>query len=150
MSKPVSVVIVSFLLLLGCSTTPDNLGVKDAQLTPCPYTPNCVSSYATNKIHFVAPIYYTGTTQEAQTQLLGILKELERTKIVTVQENYIRAEFTSNIFRFVDDVEFYFPTSDKAEIVIHFRSASRIGFSDLGANQRRIEKIRDKFNALKG
>ncbi|MCG6201638.1 DUF1499 domain-containing protein [Psychromonas antarctica] len=37
---------------------------------------------------------------------------MKRTKITETQENYIRAEFTSQIFRFVDDVEFYFTVTE--------------------------------------
>ena len=64
-----------------------------------------------------------------------------RTRILTKEEDYIRVEYTSRLFRFVDDVEFYFPE----EPVIHVRSASRLGYSDLGANRRRVERIRELF-----
>ena len=65
-----------------------------------------------------------------------------RTTVVTVQENYIHAEFTSRLFRFVDDVEFCFDDDHKT---IHLRSASRTGYSDLGVNRKRIERIRQRF-----
>jgi len=42
---------------------------------------------------------------------------------------------------FVDDVEFFFPDT----AVIHMRSASRVGYSDFGANRKRLEKIRQRF-----
>ncbi len=48
-------------------------------------------------------------------------------------------EFTSFLLRFVDDVEFLFDDETKT---IHFRSASRTGYGDLGANRRRMEEIR--------
>ena len=57
---------------------------------------------------------------------------------------FIHVEFTSNIFRFIGDVEFYLTEQG----VIHFRSASRIGYSDLGVNRRRIEMIRIAFNNI--
>jgi uncharacterized protein (DUF1499 family) len=47
---------------------------------------------------------------------------------------------------FVDDVEFLIDDSAK---VIHVRSASRLGQSDLGVNRQRIETIRVKLNELK-
>ncbi len=53
--------------------------------------------------------------------------------------NYIHTLSRSRIFKFVDDVEFYFPPN---ESVIHLRSASRVGQSDLGVNRRRLEQIR--------
>ena len=61
--------------------------------------------------------------------------------IISVQPDYLRAEFRSAIMGFVDDVEFYFPASP----VIHLRSASRLGYSDLGVNRKRIESIRKLF-----
>jgi uncharacterized protein (DUF1499 family) len=44
--------------------------------------------------------------------------------------------------RFVDDVEFLLVP---AERVIHVRSASRVGYSDLGTNRKRVEALRAKF-----
>jgi uncharacterized protein (DUF1499 family) len=147
MSNKILVIVFSFMFLAGCAGTVPKLGVIDEQLMPCPETPNCVSSQATDKEHFIEPIAFTGTREDAQERLLQILKGSERSKISVVQENYIRVEFTSALFRFVDDVEFYLPRSESGKIVIHARSASRIGYSDLGANRSRIEKIRTKFNA---
>jgi uncharacterized protein (DUF1499 family) len=147
MSNKILVIVFSFMFLAGCAGTVPKLGVIDEQLMPCPETPNCVSSQATDKEHFIEPIAFTGTREDAQERLLQILKGSERSKISVVQENYIRVEFTSALFRFVDDVEFYLPRSESGKIIIHARSASRIGYSDLGANRSRIEKIRTKFNA---
>jgi uncharacterized protein (DUF1499 family) len=70
------------------------------------------------------------------------LKSIKRVRIVTDHGNYIRAECASLIFRFTDDVEVYFDDKQK---LIHVKSASRIGYSDLGVNRRRVEKIRRKY-----
>ena len=145
MSKKISIVLLSFTFLMGCSATIPKLGANSGQLMPCPSKPNCVSSYATDKQHFIEPINFTGTRQDAQDRLLGILKALKQTKIIVVQENYIRVEFISKIFQFIDDVEFYFPSTNRDQISINVRSASRVGYSDFGVNQKRIEQIRDKF-----
>jgi apolipoprotein D and lipocalin family protein len=112
-------------------------------LPPCPDSPNCVSSLAETKKHFIAPIPYNGETAVARYELLGILHSFKRARLATIEENYIHAEFVSSIFRFVDDVEFYFDTDKK---LIQMRSASRIGYSDLGVNRRRIEAIRKQFD----
>jgi len=112
-------------------------------LSPCPDSPNCVSSLAEDKKHFIAPIPYNGETAVARYELLEILHSSKRARLVTIEENYIHAEFVSAIFRFVDDVEFYFDTAKK---LIQMRSASRIGYSDLGVNRRRIEEIRKRFD----
>ena len=64
-------------------------------------------------------------------------------KVVKTDANYLHAEFTSRLMRFVDDVEFLL---DDANNLIHFRSASRIGHSDMGANRKRMETITGNFN----
>jgi apolipoprotein D and lipocalin family protein len=113
------------------------------KLTPCPGTPNCVSSLAGDKKHFIEPISYEGENAVAQDKLLGVLNSFKRVRMVEIEEDYIHAEFVSLFFRFVDDVEFYF---DNAKKLIQVRSASRTGYSDLGVNRRRIEEIRKQFD----
>jgi uncharacterized protein (DUF1499 family) len=147
MSKKMLVPLFGFIFLAGCAGSGPKLGVTDGQLTPCPITPNCVNSQATGKLDAIDPLYFTGTQKEAKERLLKVLKEMERTEMTVAQEDYIRAESTSAIFGFVDDVEFYFPSEESGKIIIQTRSSSRLGLSDLGVNRRRIEEIRDKFNA---
>lgn len=69
---------------------------------------------------------------------------MPRTRIRRDEAAYLHAEFRSLIFRFVDDVEFLL---DADAGVIHVRSASRLGYSDLGVNRRRVEAIRQAFSA---
>jgi uncharacterized protein (DUF1499 family) len=71
--------------------------------------------------------------------LKTVVAGLPRTKLIEEDENYLHYEFTSLLFRFVDDVEFLFDDGTKT---IHFRSASRTGYGDLGVNRRRMEEIR--------
>lgn len=145
MIKKIHLVLIWLLVLTGCSGTKPELGITDGHLMKCPKTPNCVSSHAKDEKHFIQPILFIGTSQEAQSRLLEILIEWKGTKVVVSQDNYIRAEFTSKVFRFVDDVEFYFPETGTKEITIHSRSASRVGKSDFGVNRKRIEQIRDNL-----
>jgi uncharacterized protein (DUF1499 family) len=145
MNKHIPIVLIIFIFLTGCSGNLPKLGINNGQLMQCPETPNCVNSQALDEKHFIQPIHFIGTQQEARTLLLEILKAWKRVKITVTQENYIRAEFTSTVFRFVDDVEFYFPVTQTKEIIIHIRSASRVGHSDFGANRKRIEQIRTKL-----
>lgn len=121
--------------------SPQTILVKNDMIVPCKSKPNCVSSLNHEKRHHVEPLRY-GKFETAKAKLLDILKSFKRIRIASEHENYIRIEFASFIFRFIDDVEFYF---DDKEKLIHLKSASRIGYSDLGANRRRIEKIRRKF-----
>jgi uncharacterized protein (DUF1499 family) len=139
------VILVSCVLLAGCSGISPDLGLSNGQLAPCPPSSNCVNSQATDENHTIQPFYYKGTRQEAQERLLRALKSEERGKIIITNESYVRAEFTSALFRFIDDVEFYISKTPTDDIVIHVRSASRIGASDFGVNRKRIERIRSNF-----
>ena len=145
MNKQIPVVLVSLMFLTVCSGTAPDLGVNNGELVPCPKTPNCVNSQAADEKHYIQPIHFIGTQQQAQDRLLQILESEQRTKILEIQDNYIRVEFTSALFRFVDDVEFYFLEQKGDETIIHVRSASRVGYSDLGVNRKRIAQIRSKF-----
>lgn len=124
---------------------PNNLGVRDGKLAPCPSTPNCVCSQSEDAEHKIEPLTYKSTPQVAFTQLRQAIASQPRTKIITQSPNYLYAEFTSAIMKFVDDVEFYLDEDAK---VIHVRSASRLGQSDLGVNRKRIETIRTKLQEL--
>ncbi|MGK7872042.1 MAG: DUF1499 domain-containing protein [Xenococcaceae cyanobacterium] len=115
---------------------PDNLGVKDGKLAPCPGTPNCVNSQSQDPKSKIEPL-----PPMAIADLKKIIESMERTKIIEETENYLYAEFKSNIMGYVDDVEFYL---DGDANVLHVRSASRLGQSDLGVNRKRIETIRSQ------
>jgi uncharacterized protein (DUF1499 family) len=141
--KKTQIALICSLFLTGCSGAKPELGISDNHLMECPKTPNCVSSHAKDDKHYIQPILFIGTLQEAQSQLLEMLTGWKVAEIVVSQDNYIRAKFTSMVFRFVDDVEFYFPEAESKEVIIHVRSASRVGRSDFGVNRKRIEQIRD-------
>ncbi len=113
---------------------PTNIGVQDGRLIACPDSPNCVSSYESDETHGIAPLNAT------LDQIQSVLRGLEEANIVSVEGNYLYAEFTSRIMGYVDDVEFL---HDPATGMTHVRSASRLGYSDLGANRNRIETIRN-------
>ncbi len=121
---------------------PKNLGVKNGNLPKCPQTPNCVSSQSQDVTHKVEPLTYDSSEKEALNQLKTIIKETDNAEIIKTSPRYLYAQYTSRIMGFVDDVEFYLEPNKK---VIHVRSASRIGESDLGVNRRRVEGIREEF-----
>lgn len=148
MNKLIQIAFTSLILLTGCTSIPPDLGVKNGQLTACPEKPNCVSSLATDKSQYVEPILYTGTPLQIKNDILKVLSELPNAKATMTEESYIRAEFTSKVFSFIDDVEFYFPDTKSTQTNIQVRSASRVGYSDFGANRERIEQIRSQFKAL--
>lgn len=124
---------------------PTNIGVQSGRLGACPDTPNCVNSQSEDALPRIKPLTYNSTSAQAMADLKTVIQNLERMKIITETDNYIYAEFTSAFWGFVDDVEFLL---DESERVIHVRSASRLGQSDLGVNRKRIENIRAKLNKL--
>lgn len=130
--------ILAMVLTAAVSTAP--------ALPPCPNKPNCVSTQATDA-HAIAPMRYHATEEQARQRLLAVLRAMPRTTIVESGPNMVRVEFRTLIFRFVDDAQFVFDDQTKT---IHFRSASRIGHSDLGVNRRRMEEIRKAFAAAGG
>ncbi len=148
MNKQIQIVLTSLILLTGCTEVIPKLGIENGQLIQCPTTPNCVNSQAKDKKHYIEPILTTGTALEVKNHILKILNESTNSKVIVTEDNYIRAEFTSRVFHFVDDVEFYFPDTNAREMTIHVRSASRVGHSDLGVNRKRIEQIRSKLKAI--
>ncbi|MBU1077799.1 MAG: DUF1499 domain-containing protein [Spirochaetes bacterium] len=139
-----SALLILPVLLISCSgTRPDNLGIRNGRLAPCPGTPNCVSTFEKDRRSGIEPLNYTGTRQKAKKKLLKAIYSFKHSQIITEKEGYIQAEFKTLLWGFVDDVEFYLPDNEK---VIHFRSASRIGKFDFGVNRKRMEKIRELFN----
>jgi uncharacterized protein (DUF1499 family) len=105
----------------------------------CPSSPNCVSTHAQDEGHTIAPFRYRKSRAEAKEALKDVIRSLPRTKLVEEDETYLHYEVTSLLFRFVDDVEFLFDDDTKT---IHFRSASRTGYGDLGVNRTRMEQVR--------
>lgn len=135
------------VMMVGCSgNRHSQMGVTGGRLAACPDSPNCVSSQSTDARHAIDPLRYEGTAEKARRVLIEAVSGMKRVRIVAAEERYIHAEFTSALFRFVDDVEFLLDSKTKA---IHVRSASRVGYSDLGVNRRRVEEIRSRFDTLK-
>ena len=115
---------------------------RQPSLHPCPSSPNCVSSQATDDRHAIDPFVFTGRAEDAWQALKRALPSMARTQIVDEIGYYLHAEARSRIFRFVDDVEFVLVPEQKT---VHVRSASRTGSGDLGVNRRRVERLRDQL-----
>ncbi len=128
------------VIITGCAgSPPSDLGISDGRLAPCPSSPNCVSSYADDD-HAVSPWPYKGSAEAAQKKLVNVLEATDNATIIANDAGYIRAEFESSLMGFVDDVEFVIGGQQ-----VQMRSASRLGYSDLGANRNRINDLRAKF-----
>lgn len=111
------------------------------ELAPCPSTPNCVSTAATDRMHAIEPLPVAGTTAETMAIIESVVRSMVRTRIITTTESYLHAEYRTRL-GFVDDVEFLINTDGGS---VEFRSASRVGMGDLGVNRRRMEEFRSRY-----
>ena len=126
---------IAFFFMGMQSTSGSAPGLVDGRLTDCPSSPNCVSSEAgTAEDQAVAAL-----PAEAWSQLPALIAEMGG-EVTSEEATYLSAEFTSSLFRFVDDIEFRL-----TETGIMVRSASRVGYSDAGVNSARVEEIRAKL-----
>ncbi|HSH69563.1 MAG TPA: DUF1499 domain-containing protein [Deferrisomatales bacterium] len=133
------------LPILSCSgARPPGLGVSGGRLSPCPSSPNCVSSDAPDAGHRVEAFVLDAAPDIGWRALREEIAALPRTTVVAEEPNYLHAQCASAVFGFVDDLEVHLPEgSDKLAI----RSASRVGSSDLGVNRRRVERLREALRA---
>lgn len=131
-------VIVAFAVMSATSRRPTTLGVREGRLAPCPDSPNCVSTQADREHQRMDSIPLTIDAAEAMRALQRVISAIPRTQIITADDRYLHVEFTSALFRFVDDVEFFV---DREQRAIHFRSASRSGRSDFGVNRKRMQAV---------
>jgi uncharacterized protein (DUF1499 family) len=135
----VAIYLVSLSIL---SRKQPELGLANGQLRPCPATPNCVCSEQPVEGAFVEPLAYTTSADEAWRKIKHAIVATGGI-VLTEQEDYLHARYETTILRFVDDVELRL---DENTRMIHIRSASRVGKSDLGANRKRVARIRSTFN----
>ncbi|HEY4732870.1 MAG TPA: DUF1499 domain-containing protein [Gammaproteobacteria bacterium] len=116
-------------------------GQFDGRLRACPDTPNCVSSEDDGLSSFIAPMGFQDSAVDAWAAAKNTLQAMGGT-IQKEEADYLWATFITRIFRFVDDVEL---RMDEQNRIIHIRSASRVGRSDLGLNRKRVEEFRERF-----
>jgi len=136
------ILLISLLFLLGCENhRPESLGLtKDKKFRDCPVdTKNCVSSFEEEKKKYMEPYEYQIIARKKVYDLLKAIVKNNGGEIYK-EENYkyIHFVFTSKVFSFKDDVEFYFPKEEKK---IYMRSGSREGYSDFNVNRKRLEEM---------
>lgn len=130
---------------LGCAgARPDDLGLRDGLLAPCPESPNCVSSGASDDQHAIEGFAFSTSPEAAWKAAAAAVRALPRTEIITQTDDYLHAESTTALMRYVDDLELHLRA---AEGIIGVRSASRVGHSDMGANRERVETLRETLEA---
>ena len=127
-------------------TPPTDLGVRDGKLKPPSITENSVLSQAAlypghpqRKYADIAPLPLKGDGPATLARIKAIVEGMDGAKVVKSEPDYLYAQFTTRLMKYVDDVEFWF---DPAAKVIQVRSASRVGRGDMGVNRKRIEAVR--------
>ena len=97
-------------------------------ISDCKLTTNCV--FQTWKVD---------DSEKALNELIQILENTPRLKIIKKEKNYIYAIATSRIMKFIDDIEIKILHQDN---IFQVKSSSRIGIYDLGVNKRRVQTLR--------
>jgi uncharacterized protein (DUF1499 family) len=113
----------------------------NGKLRPCPGTPNCVCSESDKSDEQVAPLSFTGAPEAAWSALKSAVAGLGGS-VRDETAGYLWTTFLVPVLGFTDDVEFRLDATAK---LIHVRSASRMGYSDLGVNRTRVEQLREAF-----
>lgn len=135
--------LLSLVSLTAVAAGPSAATIDSGQLAPCPSSPNCVSSQATDNDHRIQPLAIPGDAAQQMAALRAVVNGMPRTEISGQTDRYLWVVFTSRLMRFRDDVEFLIG----ADGTVQVRSASRLGHSDLGVNRERVEAIRAKLVA---
>ena len=133
-----------FGLLKG--TPPIDIGVREGRLKAPSATQNSVSSQAAlypdhpqRAYASIAPLALNGDGPATLARIKTIVQATPGAAVITSEPDYLYAQYTTRLMKYVDDVEFWF---DPVEGVVQVRSASRLGQSDLGANRTRVEAVR--------
>ena len=118
-----------------------DVGLKNGKLKPCKKAPNCVcSEFVISKTHYVESITIQSGLTNAMQKAIATVLEMNG-EVLIQSEHYLYATFKTPIFRFKDDFELRY--SDQTFFV---RSSSRIGYSDLGANLKRVNAFKAAFS----
>jgi len=134
------------VLFAACSSSASigktTVGLENQQLSECPNRPNCVSTFASKKRNTATPWPYIGSAAEAKAQVEQLCASMDGVTLQSSTANYLHYTFETKLGSFTDDVEFYFNDENKK---VHYRSASRVGYGDFGANKRRMKKLGKLF-----
>jgi len=150
--KKSNMMVIGIILVLFClmalnmviqnNRQPSNLGVSEGLLAPMPKSPNAVSSQTDIEEKKVDPIPFHGDLRSTKEHILSVIQEMGNAQVVSQDDQYIHAVFVTPKMKYKDDVEFYLDAEAK---VIHFRSASRVGYSDMGQNLLRYMNFVQRY-----
>lgn len=131
-------------LIVQNNTTP-SLGVTQGQFTPLVKRPNNVSTQTDDVSKQVNTLTFKDTQAQTMTALRKAVIAYGGATIIEERDDYLYVVFSTSLMRFKDDVEFWLDTPKKE---VHFRSASRAGYSDMGLNRKRYEALAEHYRAF--
>lgn len=140
------IILLILFMFIKNNRIPNNIGVINGKLAPMPNKPNAVSSQTEIMDKRVEPLKFIGDLENSKKLVIDIINTFKNIEIIKNEENYIYAIFSTEKMKYKDDVEFYF---DEDKKLIHFRSASRVGYSDMGVNRKRYEDIKKVYESKK-
>ncbi len=143
--RVVAGLIASVAAGVSACTTTSELRPFDESLALCD-RPSCVTSQMPRTDFYIEPFTYPGDANAARLALLKLIREMPTAEIEDSRIDYIHVKFTTPTMRYVDDLELRFARDER---VIHVRAASRFGFYDLAENRKRVERLRQQFDAIK-
>ena len=118
-------------LLLYVLVIPSTAMASHVELKPCIQVSHCVRDEL-NVERIESPYE----------KVKSIIQNSARTKIVELDGDYLHAEVTSRIMKYVDDLEISFLPEENNLII---RSESRVGDGDFGVNRKRVDLIINKL-----
>ena len=141
---PLALLALVLMLVMQNSRIPKNLGVHEGRLAPLPFSPNAVSSQTEKIEQQVAPLPFIRDLQQTKKALLLVIDSYsgQQVQIVYETDTYVHCVFSTTNVGFKDDVEFFLDAEKK---VVHFRSASRLGYSDMGLNRNRYDTLASMY-----
>ena len=138
----VLVVVVIIQMVVKNSIVPNDIGIVNGELAPLPKSPNCVSSYAIDSEKYVEPLPFVGDFEASKAKLLEVMARYGEMEIISDKGTYMHIVFTTGKMKYHDDIELLF---DLTLNKINYRSASRIGYSDMGLNKERYSEIKKNY-----
>ena len=145
---PISALVVAAVSWYGVrrinarAEPPVPLGVSAGRLAECPDSPNCVATVSNDPDQQMPPLPLRGDAAQSLQAIRALVAKIPRSRLAAAEGNYLRFEVRTRWLGFVDDVEFLAVPEEEE---IHFRSASRTGYSDLGVNRSRMQAIAEAY-----
>ncbi len=114
-------------LLLYVLVMPSTAMASHVELKPCIQVSHCVREELN-----------VDSIDSPYEKVKSIIENSPRTKIVESDGDYLHAEVTSRIMKYVDDLEISY-SPEKNNLLI--RSESRVGDGDFGVNRKRVDLL---------